>query len=113
MRRSIRWTLLGWYTLILALVIAGFGALLYHHRHRTVYEEIDAELTAHARALADSVEWEEHDGYEYDVTRVYARHFENAGPDDPYFQVWADADTPGLASPGAPDVEWALEPGPQ
>ncbi|MHC4471020.1 MAG: ATP-binding protein [Planctomycetota bacterium] len=103
MNRSIRWTLLLWYALILAVVVGTFGGLLYHHRHRTVYERIDAELKAHALALAESVEWESDEGFDLEQTARYARHLEGGGPDAPWFVVWSGGGRRLAGSDGAPE----------
>ena len=49
--RSLRWRLQAWHALILFLVVAGFGTLLYLESRRAKLDEIDAELLAGARVL--------------------------------------------------------------
>jgi len=51
MFRSIRWTFLGWNTILLLLVLCGFGATLFHLVRHARLEEIDAELKGPARFL--------------------------------------------------------------
>ncbi len=51
MVRSLRLRLQAWHALILLLVVAGFGALLYFQSRRAKLDEIDAELLAGARVL--------------------------------------------------------------
>ena len=51
MFRSLRWRLQAWHTLILLLVVAGFGGMLYAEARRAQFDEIDAELLAAARVL--------------------------------------------------------------
>ena len=51
MFRSLRWRLQAWHTLILLLVVAGFGGMLYAEARRARFDEIDGELLAAARVL--------------------------------------------------------------
>jgi len=51
MFRSIRWTFLGWNTIILLLVLCGFGATSFQLVRHARLEEIDAELKGSARVL--------------------------------------------------------------
>ena len=97
MRRSIRWTLLGWYAAILAAVLAVFGALVYRDRHRTAFETLDAELRAHVVALAGSIEWELGEGLDLEEAVRHVAQLEASGPDAPYAVVWD-----GWSREGAP-----------
>ncbi len=49
--RSLRWRIQAWHTLILLLVVAGFGGMLYAEARRARFDEIDAELLSAARVL--------------------------------------------------------------
>ncbi|MHB1557303.1 MAG: sensor histidine kinase [Isosphaeraceae bacterium] len=49
--RSLRWRIHAWHTLILLLVVAGFGGMLYAEARRARFDEIDAELLSAARVL--------------------------------------------------------------
>ncbi|MGP0064412.1 MAG: sensor histidine kinase [Isosphaeraceae bacterium] len=51
MFRSLRWRLQAWHALILLLVVAGFGGVLYAEMRRSRFDEIDAELLSAARVL--------------------------------------------------------------
>ena len=51
MFRSLRWRLQAWHTLILLLVVAGLGGMLYAEARKARFDEIDAELLAAARVL--------------------------------------------------------------
>lgn len=51
MIKSLRWRLQLWYALILLLVVASFGGLLYWQHRKARMDEIDAELQAAARVL--------------------------------------------------------------
>ncbi len=51
MFRSLRYRLQAWHTLILLLVVAGFGGTLYIEASRRWFDEIDGELLAAARVL--------------------------------------------------------------
>jgi heavy metal sensor kinase len=101
MSRSIRRTLLAWYALILIVVVGAFGALLYQHRHRTVFERIDAELEGHALALAESVEWELGEGFDLEQTARYARHLEGGAV---WFVIRTDGGRVLSKSTGAPEA---------
>ena len=48
---SLRWRIQAWHTLILLLVVAGFGGMLYAEARKARFDEIDAELLAAARVL--------------------------------------------------------------
>jgi heavy metal sensor kinase len=51
MRLSIRWKLTLWYTLALAVVLAGFGTLVYGLLVHALYERIDEVLSAQLKLL--------------------------------------------------------------
>ena len=51
MFRSLRYRLQAWHTLILLLVVTGFGGTLYVETSRRRFDEIDGELLAAARVL--------------------------------------------------------------
>src|SRR5580658_6382774 len=51
MFKSPRYRLQAWHTLILLLVVAGFGSTLYVEASRRRFDEIDGELLAAARVL--------------------------------------------------------------
>jgi heavy metal sensor kinase len=87
MSRSIRVTLLGWYAVILFTVLAVFGGLVYRHRHRTAFERLDAELRAHASALAACVEWEPGEGFDLEAANLYLSQLDTAGGEAPYAVV--------------------------
>src|SRR5919204_4490282 len=51
MRKSIRWRLQLWYTLVLSAVVAGFAGLLYYRVRAARFQEVDAALEASALYL--------------------------------------------------------------
>jgi heavy metal sensor kinase len=102
--RSIRRTLLSWYALILVLVLGTFGGLLYHHRQRALFEQVDAEIEAQARALAGTVEWEPGEGLDLESAEIYARRFDAEAPGKPYCLVLDPDGAVLLRSAGAPDA---------
>lgn len=55
MAKSLRWRLQAWHALILLLVIAGFGSVLFVEVRRNRMDEIDAELLGAARVLEGSL----------------------------------------------------------
>ncbi|MCL4207189.1 MAG: HAMP domain-containing protein [Pirellulaceae bacterium] len=52
MGRSIRWTMLGWYGLILLLVVGGLGSILYWHVRQGVWRNVESQLVREAQLLA-------------------------------------------------------------
>jgi two-component system, OmpR family, sensor kinase len=54
-KKSLRWKLLTWYAVILSGLACVFGGLLYANVRRTIQQEVDAALHAHAVALADVI----------------------------------------------------------
>ncbi len=71
MGSSIRGTLLGWYGLIVSVVVVGFGATLYGRASTTMLETIDASIVSRADALAGALEWDEEDGWEFEISYDY------------------------------------------
>ncbi len=108
MFKSIRWTLLFWYALILAAVLGAFGTTLYLAQRRSALQEIDARLRAHAEALAGAAEWDPNgrrdhgdtpDGggraeggragkLEMEFSEHYLAAFRKGDHDDPYYVIW-------------------------
>jgi heavy metal sensor kinase len=88
--RSIRWSLLFWYALILLTVIGGFGATLYLKVQRSLYREVDTRLKAHARALAGSLQREGGGSFELELSDEYVKYFSGQDSDDPYYMIWDD-----------------------
>jgi heavy metal sensor kinase len=113
MFRSIRGTLLFWYTLILVSVVVGFGAALYIKARRSVMGEIHAELEARLQGIAGSLAVRPQGGLELKLPPEYLWYFRKrpwdegkkpkppaveggedvAGPpkkpsDDPYYAIW-------------------------
>jgi heavy metal sensor kinase len=54
--RSIRFKIVLWYTLILALVLSAFSGLVYINLRRNLYVDIDEMLELKAEGVADSIE---------------------------------------------------------
>ncbi len=105
MFKSIRWSLLFWYTLILTLVVAGFAGTLYYKMRRSLYREVDVRLKAHARALAGALDRERDGSYEIDLSDEYLRRSFGGDDDDPYYVIWDERGEivsrshPGLEAP--------------
>jgi heavy metal sensor kinase len=89
MSNSIRWTLLAWYAVILALVIGGFGATLYYTQQRAMMHEADAALKAHARTLASAVARDADGEFVLRLSPEYAGQFKTEGREAGYFAVWS------------------------
>lgn len=88
MGKSIRWTLLTWYALILVAVLGAFGAVLYTMLLRSMLQEVDAEVRAHAQAMAASIEAETEDRFELEHSDAYVKYFQQEGEDAPYYVIW-------------------------
>jgi heavy metal sensor kinase len=83
MRRSIRWSLIAWFAVLLALVLAAFGSLLYGEAARAAEAGVDGALEGQARAVLGALDleehgdWErdpgEHEGWELDLSDEYLR----------------------------------------
>ena len=79
MGRSIRWTLLLGHSLLLGGVIAAFGGLLYLRVRETTLGAVDAELTAHAQAIAASIEPVSAERFELSLSDAEAKYFTGVG----------------------------------
>jgi heavy metal sensor kinase len=86
MIKSLRGMLLAWYALILAVVIAGFGASLYFSADRAARHEVDAALRSHLTALAACVTIEQGAPRAL-VPAEYGRQFPREGKHASYFSV--------------------------
>jgi heavy metal sensor kinase len=106
MRNSIRWTLLGWYALILLLVIGGFGATMYENLHRSMMHEADAALRAHLRTLAANLVSDGQGGVKLALSPQYAEQFASEGKEAGYFAVWDQSHQPIAASPLGRTLEY-------
>lgn len=109
MRDSPRARLLLWYTLILAVVIAGFAGTVCHLYRRSLLRELDADLAAEARTIARALRPVASGEFDLDLARDPATdHVEPLRRT--YHIVWSntgeliDRSAPGagLRSPGAP-----------
>ncbi|MBI4617768.1 MAG: HAMP domain-containing protein [Planctomycetes bacterium] len=87
MFRSIRWTLFFWYALILLGALGAFGGTLYRKLEVSSAQEVDAELRAHAQAMAGALEFEE-GAFELELSSEYVRFFRGSGEDAPYYILW-------------------------
>ncbi len=96
MFRSLRWRLQAWHTLILFLVVSGFGAMLYAEVRRSRFDEIDAELLSAARVLEGVL-----------------RTLPPEGPDRPSDRPPRPAhrDSPNGPPPGGPEFREGPQPG--
>jgi heavy metal sensor kinase len=101
-RRSIRATLLLWLAAVLSAALLLFGGLVYGHRHRTAYERLEAELSAHADAIASCVEWEAGEGFDLEQAEAYVRRLAERGDGAPVAVVRSDRGHLLLSSSGAP-----------
>ena len=80
-RGSIRWTLLAGYTAILVLVIGGFAVAVTARVATSLFDEVDAELRAHAQAMAASLEPHGGGVFDLELSDDYVRYFQQPGED--------------------------------
>jgi heavy metal sensor kinase len=73
MRSSIRWSLIAWFALLLVVVLAAFGSLLYGEAARSSEAGVDSVLEGQARAVLGAMDLDEHDGWELDLSDEYLR----------------------------------------
>ena len=73
MRRSIRWSLIGWFGLLLAAVLIGFGGVLYTKARQDAEAGIQSRLEGQAAAILGALEWDEEDGWEVELSDDYLR----------------------------------------
>lgn len=85
MGRSIRWTLIGWFGLLLAAVLGSFGALLYQQVAEATLSGVDAGLEHRADAIAGALEWDRKDGWELELSGEYLRGLTARG----YYGIWS------------------------
>lgn len=88
MFKSIRWTLLFWYGLILVLVVAGFGATLYVRLGLAMRTERDTRLREWALVIARSLDDRRPDHVRVALPEPYARILQTSDPLGPYYVVW-------------------------
>ena len=87
MFRSIRWNLLGWYALILLVLIGGFGATLYSSLERSMRREVHARLMGHAQRFADEID-DENGRIKLDLSAEELKAFRQNDDKAPYFILW-------------------------
>jgi heavy metal sensor kinase len=86
MRRSIRWALIGWFGLLLASVLAVYGAVLLDRGIPALtLDHVDAWLAAHANAFAAVLRWEpDEKTWDFDIRDEYLEEVAEQG----YFRIW-------------------------
>ncbi|HKE01155.1 MAG TPA: heavy metal sensor histidine kinase, partial [Planctomycetota bacterium] len=87
MRRSIRWTLVGSYGLLLAAVVGAFGATLYSRAADAAFGGVDASLGDRARAIAAAIEKDGADHWDVDLSQDYL----DGLAAESYFAAWTPA----------------------
>lgn len=87
MFRSIRWNLLAWHGLILASVIAGFGAVLYLYLERSILQGIDSELMGQARSIGDILKTKPGRRLDLEPTEEYRRRVQALDTPTSYFFI--------------------------
>jgi len=85
MRNSIRWTLIGWFGLLLASVLGVYGAVLLDRIPALTLDHVDAWLSAHANAFAAVLRWEpDEKTWDFDIRDEYLDEVAQEG----YFRIW-------------------------
>lgn len=88
MFKTIRGRLLFGYGLILFVILGAFGATLYFKLRRSIYKGVDAQLKAHAHALAGALETEGGRQFDLELSDEYVRLFSGDDDDHPYYVIW-------------------------
>jgi heavy metal sensor kinase len=103
--RSLRWKLLIWYSLALAIVTAVFAALLYFNLRQSIFAEADLLLEQYAVALRDSVRQESDQSFSVELAPELIERFGQEGDNSGYYAIWdasgrlVDESHPDLATP--------------
>ncbi|MFH0946877.1 MAG: ATP-binding protein [Planctomycetota bacterium] len=98
---SIRWTIIGWFGLLLSVVLGTFGVLLYQQAAAATLQGVDAGLTNRADAIAAALEWDDREGWELELSDDYLGGLTARG----YYRVWDPAGTPvSSGGAGGPDL---------
>jgi two-component system, OmpR family, sensor kinase len=102
MFRSIRWTLLSWYALILLLVIGGFGGTLFYMLQRAMQKEVHGRLMGYAQTFAGALE-DEGGALKIELSQEFMQYFRQNDDKLPYFAVWDGKGALVDRSPLAPE----------
>ncbi len=89
MRDSLRTRLLLWFTVILAVVIASFGAAVCYLLWRSAIAAADETLIAQARLIEQSVRPGAFDTFELDLPEPLLRTFNEPTAGHPYYAIWS------------------------
>jgi heavy metal sensor kinase len=100
MTKSIRWTLLLGHALILGGVMASFGGLLYFRVRDSTLGAVDAELSAQAQALAESMQAISGDRFELTLSESQSRYFNTTG----FFVIWSNKGVVDFSDPQFADL---------
>ncbi len=109
MFRSIRWNLLAWYSLILLVLIGGFGATLYYTLQKAIYREAHGRLMGYAQTFAGALE-DENGTLKVELSPEYMKYFQHEDDDLPYFIVWDAQGKIVARSPKAPELARPAKP---
>jgi two-component system OmpR family sensor kinase len=85
---SLRAKLLVWYAAALLAVTSAFGGLLYVDIRRSVYAEVDRRLEEQSAALVRAVHPESERSFYVELATEQVEHFNQDGPDAPYYAIW-------------------------
>ncbi|HJS07653.1 MAG TPA: ATP-binding protein [Pirellulales bacterium] len=85
---SLRAKLLVWNAAALLAVTAAFGGLLYVDFRRSIYAEVDRDLAEQSAALVQAVHPESERSFYVELSADQVAHFNQDGPDAPYYAIW-------------------------
>lgn len=98
--RSIRGSLMAWFSLLLSGVLLTFGTVLHGRAREAIWAGVDTSLVGSARALFAALDTEDEDGWELDLSDDYLQGMTQGG----YFAIWDDGGTVmRRGGEGAPD----------
>ena len=102
---SLRTKLLVWYAAALLVVTAAFGSLLYLDFRRSLFDEVDGQLSRQAAALAGAIQAESERSFYVELAAEQVAYFDQDGESAPYYAIWdrggqlVDQSHPALAVP--------------
>lgn len=88
MFKSIRWTLLFWYALILILVVSLFTALVSIEMWNSTMQSVDDELRAHAHGISSGLEMNKDGSFELTLSDPYVDYFNQQTSNPPFYAIW-------------------------
>jgi two-component system OmpR family sensor kinase len=87
MLESLRVRLLGWYTLILLLIISLFGTAVCALYRRSLLRDVDRDLHGRAEVIAKALR-PASGAFDLDLPDEASESFHSSDPDRPYYAIW-------------------------